>query len=244
MTTVRRVIGSAAGAVALATVVAGAALWTVFATVDGPRTNGVDGADDAAVAAIERVDPALEARIAGRTVDRVQLFRTGNGGGGMSLTGAELTAVLRHVVPGMIPDGVTEPTIRLSDGRLLIDVLLSSEAYPGAMQLAALLEVIPDTLAVRLEGTLFRDRGQVVFAVDGGWADGVPIPRPILGALVSAVPFGSESSSDGFDDEWGTLHFRAPLPAGIRDVTIVGDRLELRPVEPMVERAVDGSDGA
>lgn len=183
-------------------------------------------------------DPEQSVRIAGRTVDRLQLFRTGNAGDSLSLSGEEVTAVLLHVLPGMLPQGVVEPRVSFAESKVTVDVRVASAAYPGAMSLGALLEVFPDTLEVRLHGTLSRHAGALVFGVTDAEAEGVPLPGSLVGALIGSTPLATSTGGAVIAE------LRVGWPSGFRTIEVVGDRLELRAAEPIVERAVDGSDGA
>lgn len=184
-----------------------------------------------------------EGLVAGQVVEAIQRLRAGRGGDSMLLSGAELTAVLRRSFPGMIPDGVGEPVIRLIDGKVLVDVRMSAAAYPAAVQLAAILEVFPDTVDVRLEGALARQGAHLVYDVHAAWAEGVHIPQPVLQAIVAAVPFGFAPDPET-PEESHFARFRVAWPTGLAGMRVTGDRLELTAVERNTERVVDGSDGA
>ena len=184
--------------------------------------------------------------VAARTVDRLLLFRTGNGGDQLALDGEELTALLRHGLPGMVPEGVLKPTIRLEGGRVQAEAWVATEEWSGASHLNLVLAVLPDTVAIELAGTLARGSGRLVFLIDQARANGVPIPRAVLGRMVTAMPLGggqgAMTTRRGGDSVQPA--FRVSWPRGIGSITVEGDQLLLAPAEPILERAVDGGGGA
>ena len=71
---------------------------------------------------------AEEQRIAEETADRLRLFRAGRGEERIVLGGEELSALLRHAVPGVIPPGVSRPTVSLEDGTMHVTARVAPAA--------------------------------------------------------------------------------------------------------------------
>ena len=98
--TAHRRLGALAGA--LLVLVAGAMLGGT-----GPSASRVvGGPDDAALSSTGAPvgDVASMDVLAARTVDRLLLFRTGNGASSMTLGSDEVTALLTEGLPGLLPD--------------------------------------------------------------------------------------------------------------------------------------------
>jgi hypothetical protein len=186
-----------------------------------------------------------EAVIAQLTVDRLELFRTGNAGSELSLDAAELTAVVRHALPGLLPAGVTQPVIHLVDGHVVIRVRVAAQIYPGVSPFAAVLDVFPDTLDIAIEGHLQGRANHLALGIDRATAERVPIPRSLLAAIVAAIVresalSGGEPTTDGGES---SAELRLSWPRGIGTVEVVGDRLVVKRAEPFLQRAVDGDGG-
>lgn len=176
---------------------------------------------------------ADDARIASLAEARLRLFTTGNGGERLVLDGDEITAVLRHSLPGMIPSGVSSPVVRLSDGTVRVTARIAADAFPGTPVLASVLDVLPDTLDVELRGRVLRDRGTVALRIDRVSAERVPIPRAVVAAVVASL--GAAAPADGHP----TL--RMAWPAGVTAMNVQGDRLVLeRDVPALAEPAGEG----
>jgi hypothetical protein len=184
--------------------------------------------------------PAATPELALRTVDRLQLFRTGNAGARLTLTDDEITALLRHGMPGVLPPGIHDPVVRLSSGSVRVEARLATDEFVGRRPLTSALGALPDTLVVDLRGRLSSSPERLVLTVEDARASGVPLPAAVVAAIANAL--ATESGDDvGFRGEAGAS-FGMRWPDGVAAVAIVGDRLFLDRDEPMVDRAVDGSD--
>ena len=67
-----------------------------------------------------------------RMVDRLQLFQTGNAGTRIELDGSELTALLRHTIPGILPAGVSDPVVQIveeASGETLYTLRIQGTKY-------------------------------------------------------------------------------------------------------------------
>lgn len=186
------------------------------------------------------VDPVAEVVLADRTLDRLDLFRTGAAGRRISLTSDEVTAVLRHAVPGLLPDGVTAPTVRLDRGLAIVEARLATLDFVGAAQLSSVLGVMPDTIVVDLRGRLRTVPGRLVFTIEHARASGIPLPRSAVATIAAALAGGSGDRFVPADGQAASLSVRWPEAVAV--VAVVGDRLVLDRTEPIADRAVDGSD--
>lgn len=184
--------------------------------------------------------PAVDPQVAEAAFRRVELFRSGGAGKRISLTGEEVTALLRHAVPGMLPAGVMDPTVRLESGVIVVEARLASDEFAAAGPLASALGVLPDTLLVDLRGRLVNTRSRFAFYVEEARASHVPLPRGAVRAIAAALAARSDAHLVADDTGEPTLTLR--WPAGVAFAEVVGDRLVLRRDEPNVDRAVDGSD--
>jgi hypothetical protein len=151
----------------------------------------------------------------------VQTFRRGEGGAQMALGGEELTAVLRYSVPGMVPDGVAEPEVRFRDGRVHLGARVALDAFPDLPDLGPILGILPDTLQVRLEGSLlpFGVR-KAAFLVHHVEASRVPLPRRLIPEILRAM---GREEHPGLPPEAITVS----LPSGLGSAYILTDSLIL-----------------
>lgn len=201
-----------------------------------PRSGASLEAPDTSHAAVPVATPGL----ASRTVDRLQLFRTGGAGARLTLSGDEITALLRHAMPGVLPDGIHDPVVRLTSGAVLVEARLATEEFAGRGPLASVLGALPDTLAVALLGRLSASPDRLVLTVENARASGVPLPAGVVMAIAGAL--AAESGDDVGSGGEGAASLSMRWPDGVAAVTVVGDRLFLDRAEPMPDRAVDGSD--
>jgi hypothetical protein len=163
----------------------------------------------------------------------------------MTLDGSELTAVLRHAAPGLVPAGVSNPVVHLEGGVVRVTARVVRHVLPTLAQLGSILDMLPDTVDVELLGRFDRDdTGALVFRVEHARAQGVRLPRALVGSVVAALPGGmarGSRRSGTADEDDGVPALRLPLPAGIGVVRVLDDVLILERPEPILDRAVDGS---
>lgn len=192
---------------------------------------GWDGGEPPATAshAVEVVSMDV---LAARTVDRLLLFRSGNGASSMSLGSDEATALLTERFPGLLPTGVVNTAVHVRDGGVVLRADVVTAAWSGARRLRPWLAALPDTVSAELDGTIARFGRRLVFEVTSARAQGLPLPGSVVDALVRELPTSFETS-DG-------PALRISLPDGIADVRISDDRFVLYASEPNRELAVDG----
>jgi hypothetical protein len=183
-----------------------------------------------------RYDPL----VASRAMDRLHLFRTGNAGDQLRLEADEITAVLRHAIPGVVPAGVSEPRVRLEGGKVRLTARISSEAFPGAALLTPLLEVLPDTLDIDIRGSVVRDVGGLAFRIERVSAEHVPVPESVVAAVVSSmIRSGTAKDPAPHAGEPPTLH--VAWPSGVSFLYVWEDGLVLER-RRSTQTGVDGSD--
>lgn len=220
----------------LGAVVATAVLAVVLVGTPSPGPRSSTGGRDAGGPRAPDATPELAAR----TVDRLQLFRTGNAGRRLALTDDEITALLRHAMPGVLPSGIRDPVVRLASGTVLVEARLVSADFVGSGLLASVLGALPDTLDVDLRGRLSSSHDGLVLTVEDARASGVPLPGGAVAAIARALTDDSGEGATSLGGERASLSMR--WPDGVAHAAVVGDRLLLDRAEPMVDRAVDGSD--
>jgi hypothetical protein len=184
--------------------------------------------------------PAATPELASRTVDRLKLFRTGNAGVRLTLTDDEITALLRHGMPGVLPPGIHDPVVRLESGSVRVEARLATDEFVGRGPLTSALGALPDTLVVDLRGRLSSSPDRLVLTVEDARASGVPLPAAVVTVIASAV--AAESGDDVVSRGEAAAALSMRWPDGVAAVAVVGDRLFLDRDEPMADRAVDGSD--
>lgn len=218
----------------------GAVVFGAALAVIGLRP-GAPSDDREVAAALPETPVATSAspELAARAVDRLQIFRAGNAGRRLSLSSDEVTALLRHALPGVLPAGIADPVVVLEGGVVRVEARLSTADFVGRAPLAAVLGALPDTVTVDLLGRLTTEGDRLFFAVDEAHAGRVPLPAGAVAAIAAEL---SEQSDLRIASSEGKPSLSVRWPAGVALVAVVGDRLVLDRDERMVDRAVDGSD--
>lgn len=187
----------------------------------------------------DSVRSLADAELAARAVDRLQLFRDGSRGGQLRLTAEEVTAVLRHAVPGMLPAGVVDPVVRLESGAVLVEARLVSAEFAGSAPIATVLGVLADTLDVDLRGRLEGAGDQLIFRVERARASQVPLPGAVVSAVARAL---AQQGGDRTERPAGDATFSFRWPEDVALVAIIEDRFVLERGERILDQAVDGID--
>ncbi|MCH6556213.1 MAG: hypothetical protein IH797_06380, partial [Chloroflexi bacterium] len=93
---------------------------------------------------LDRPEPSLELELAEATMDRFEALRRGEVGDRLALSSTEIVSVLRYSVPGLIPEGISEPRVEMADGVITLTARVPVEAFPQLVDLNAVLGVLPD----------------------------------------------------------------------------------------------------
>jgi hypothetical protein len=204
-----------------------------------------DAADDAPSDAGHDVrDSTVDAGPAAavRMVDRLQLFRTGNAGSRLELDAPQLTALLRHAVPGLIPQGVRDPSVSIVDEEIRVRARVEPGALSGGEVLSDVLGALPERVDVELRGTLHRVAPSAVeYRIERATVGAVPLPNAVVAALVRRWPGGRVAPVEG---EGLPPALRAPWSSSDGHVRVSGGRVVIERPEPMLVQSVDGSGGA
>jgi hypothetical protein len=165
----------------------------------------------------EVIEPSPE--LADSVLARVQAFRRGESGDRLALGGPELTSVLQHSVPGLIPEGISEPVVSLEGGRVRLGTVVALSAFPEMPDLGPILGMLPDTLAVEVEASLIPyGSDQVAFLIQKLEAGRIPIPRRLIPGILQAL---GRVDRPGLPPEALTF----PLPAGLGSAYVLSDSL-------------------
>lgn len=174
-------------------------------------------------AAEERVNPRVEPtpETAEAALDRFEALRRGEGGNRLALGGPELSSVVRFALPGIIPPGVAEPTVRLEEGRVALSARVAVEAFPRLPNLDDVVGMLPDTVLVEIRGTLAAyDRAVMALMVDRLQVARIPLPRRMVSKVLDGL--GREGPR-GFPED----ALPVPLPDGLASVSVQADSLVL-----------------
>jgi len=152
---------------------------------------------------------------------RVQALRRGEGPSQLALGGDELTSVLRHSVPGLIPSGVFDPQVKLEDGRVHIRARVALGSFPDLPDLGPIIGMLPDTLDVALQAALmpFGNR-RAALLVHRLEASRIPLPRRLIPDVLAAM---GRTDEPGLPPE----ALLVPLPSGLGSAYILTDSLIL-----------------
>jgi hypothetical protein len=163
------------------------------------------------------------AGLAEETLDRVEAFRAvGGSETRLELDGAELSSVIRYTLPGIIPPGVDQPTVRVHEGKVYLGARVATAAFPEMPAIDEIIGLLPDTVDIELRGTVVPF-GEAVSAlhVERVEAENVPLPSRIVPGILDAL---GRQDRDGLPP--GSM--AVPLPRGLDRAFIEGDRLVLQ----------------
>jgi len=164
---------------------------------------------------------APSARIAEATLDRFERFRSGKGGDHLALGGRELSSVVRYSLPGIIPPGVTDPSVELDEGRVKLKARVALDAFPRLPQMDQILGILPDTVLLEMEGSLVpHDQAYMALLVDKVTASHIPIPRRMVAQVLEGL--GRQAPDDLPRDA-----LPVPIPRGVKAVYVQRDSLVL-----------------
>jgi hypothetical protein len=139
----------------------------------------------------------------------------------MSFSGEEMESLLRYELVGYLPEGVSDPTVRIRDGELTLGLRLAAERIPAIPELEQIRGFFPDTVPVQIRGRVLAlegsEAGFLVHRID---AAGLPIPRRFFPRILQGLTLVERP-----DLPPEAVAF--PLPARIRTVRVEGDRLVL-----------------
>lgn len=168
----------------------------------------------------ERGDEEPTAELAEEALDRFEDFRAREADDRLALSAVEISSVLRFALPGILPDGVTDPRVGIEDGRIRVDARVARDALPGAA-LGRVLGALPDTVPFAAEATLVpREGGGAVLVVHSVEVSRIPVPDRFIPEILGAL--GRTERSGVPDDA-----FPVPLPSGVRSAFLERDRLVL-----------------
>ncbi len=170
-------------------------------------------------AAVAKLEPQPTPELAERALGRFERLRSGEGPARAAFGATELSALVRHSFPGIIPSGVDEPTVELEDGRVRLSASVALAAFPRLPRLDEVAGLLSDTVRIRMDGSLisFEPR-YLAFVVDRVEASRIPIPNRMIDEVLAG--FGRRAP------EGAPPHALAvPLPRGLRGAFVQGDSL-------------------
>lgn len=160
--------------------------------------------------------------LADSAMARFGRLRDGEGERTVSLSGLELTSVLRFGPAFQLPTGVIEPRVEMEDGQIRLSGKVVLSAFPDLPDLGAIIGILPDTIPVTLRATLvFFGEAEAALVVHRLDAARIPLPRRLIPEILEAL---------GRLEEVGLPPnaLRVPLPEGLASAYILSDSLVLR----------------
>jgi hypothetical protein len=158
--------------------------------------------------------------LADATLDRFETFQSG-GVGEMHLGDAELTSLVRYSVPGMLPEGVEDPSVRVQDGQVYLGARVAVRGLPDVPALREVMGLLPDTVPVEIRGTLAPfDIDRAALHVDQVQASRIPLPERYIPEILTKLGRVPEPNlpADAV---------LVPLPRGLSQVYVLRDSLVL-----------------
>ena len=165
---------------------------------------------------------AASPELAETTMDRFEALRRGEAGDRLALSSTEIVSIVRYSVPGIIPEGISDPWVEMADGVVTLTARVAVEAFPQLPDLNAVLGFLPDTVEVSLEGALtpLDDERWEALVVHGVRAAFVPLPDRMIPQILEAL--GREYVGGLPDDA-----IAIPMPEGLKTAYILRDSLVL-----------------
>lgn len=117
----------------------------------------------------------------------------------LRLDSSEVSALLRSV-PGVLPEGVMEPSVTFKEDRIAVNARVLPADMPDLPQLGGIVGLLPDTIDVRVVGSVLpsNEKGTVLL-IEGIELQGWPVPPgsfpEILATLGSTPSPGAPASS-------------------------------------------------
>lgn len=167
-------------------------------------------------------EQALSEELAVKTLDEFEAFRLGERGDRLVLSNQQLGSVLRYRLPGLLPEGVNSPTLEMDDGVLRLRVRVALASFPSIPALDNLLEFLPDTMTLEMEGTLvpLEDERWVALVIHRMEASRIPFPDRVIPDILKAL--GRENVGGLSPDA-----VAVPMPDGLERVFVLRDSLVL-----------------
>jgi len=170
----------------------------------------------------QAVEAEPSPELAEATLDRVDRFRSGTSGEDrLLLDGPELSSVVRYALPGILPDGVRNPTVGFQGDELLLTARVAVSSFPDVTALGEAIGFLPDTVEVEMRGAL-RPFGPNLSAlyVQRVQASRIPLPGRLVPGILTAL---GRHDQDGLPDDALAI----ALPRGIGSAFVEADHLVL-----------------
>ncbi|MDE2677373.1 MAG: hypothetical protein OXI76_05655 [Gemmatimonadota bacterium] len=154
--------------------------------------------------------------------ERIEAFRESEDALELRLKAFEVSSLLRYSVPGVLPRGVVEPTVKMEGDRIELMAGVIPSALPEFPDLGGITGAIgPDTVSVSASGSLlpFGEQGSMLLLSEIV-VGGIPIPSSAFPEILAAL---------GRKDEQGlpASAILAPVFKEIRSAYIEGGELVL-----------------
>jgi hypothetical protein len=203
--------GRTGAIVALAVVVLLLAVGFVFRE----RILGMWGGRAEPVAASPEVAAAAQAKLDGLT----------QGGDSVTLSGVEITSLLRYRAPAAALEMIREPAVEIAGDTLLLTGMVPTDRLPPDPNLEKIRMLLPDTAKLAVKGTLTgRGPGEAALELQGVEFAGVPIPARYFPSILEKL---GRHDEPGLDPSAVGVH----LPPRVADARLSGGYLVLTPAE-------------
>lgn len=142
---------------------------------------GIGGTQESAVP-----DPVTP-HAASQAEKRIEAFRQSDDPE-LRLQPFEVSSLLRYSVPGMLPGGIVEPSVRMQGDRIEVQARVVPSVMPSLPDLGAIVGILPDTVPVSVGGALvpFGDAGSMLLVRDIA-VKGISIPSGAFPDILTAL---------------------------------------------------------
>ncbi len=148
--------------------------------------------------------------IAEDALERFNAFRIAQTDSVFELTELELTSIVRYALPGVIPNGVSTPTVEVREDRLVLSARVAVSAFPELPAIDEIRNLLPDTVRIEMTATLLPfDPAHAALVIDGAEASNIPLPARVIPGILEAL---GRQPRPGLP----STALAVPLPQGIR----------------------------
>ena len=166
--------------------------------------------------------PQPTPQLAEETLDRIESFRAGESEERrIALTGAEITSVVRYALPGIVPAGVSSPTVEMEGEDIFLSARVAVDAFPDLPALSEVMGLLPDTVDIQLRARILPF-GPDYAALSVRRVEGsrIPLPSRMIPGILRAL---GRVDREGLPSDAMAI----PMPYGLASVFVEGGALIL-----------------
>ena len=170
----------------------------------------------------ENAGPMPTPEIAETTLARIEAFRAGETDDRrLMLEGVELSSVVRYSLPGIVPSGVSDPSVEMDGEDLFLGARVAVKDFPDLPALDEVMGLLPDTVQIEMRARLQPfDSQYAALTVRRVEASRIPLPSRMIPGILRSL---GRADREGLASD----QMAVPLPYGIAGAWVENGRLVL-----------------